>query len=79
MKNPATYTHDGLNEFTTFVKENPQCMVKLRNELIVQPLFVPAEDDTCSDSFFTKNYSHAWDVNGKSVTNSDLDMMEICF
>ena len=78
MKNPATHTHNDLNEFTIFVKENPKCMVKMRNGLIVQPLFVPAADDTCTDSFFTENYSHGWRINGTSVTNSDLDMMEIC-
>jgi hypothetical protein len=78
MKNPATQSRNDLNEFTIFVKENPNGMVRMRNGLIVQPLFVPAEDDTCTDSFFTENYSHAWNVDGTSVTNSDLDMMEIC-
>lgn len=78
MKNPATARSDQLNEFTQQVKEfSSQVCVRMRDGTHVFPEFVEAEDEHCSDAFFTKNYSHCWNLDGTSVTRPDYDMMEI--
>lgn len=81
MQNPATVRWVGLNEFTIFVKENPGCIVRLRNGEIVQPGFKPAEDKYCEDAFGPLDGSYhpcyRWDTNGVALKNSDYDMMEI--
>jgi hypothetical protein len=79
ISNPATIIWKGLNEFTTFVKDNPGCVVRLRNGDIVQPKFYPAEDEYCEDVFTVGEYHrlYRWDSNGVALKNSDYDMMKI--
>lgn len=75
MLNPATHPTK-FNEFTKYLKDNPNTLVRLRDGTCVTPIFVPAEDETCEDAFFTENYSHCWNTDGTSVTRRSLDMME---
>ena len=77
MKNPAVQDLSQINVFTQHVAQNPGCEVLLRNGRIVQPLYKEAEDEFCEDCFHTDDWGFCWNVNGKSVTNSDLDMMEL--
>lgn len=57
--------------------KNSTVFVRLRNGIILQPEFRPAEDETCSDSFMANDWSYCWDDDGTSVTSSELDMIEI--
>ena len=79
MLNPATHIQrDEFNEFTRVVWQlKGSKMVRLRNGTFVQPIFKPAEDETCNDAFFTEDYKYCWNLDGTSVTNSEYDMMEI--
>jgi hypothetical protein len=77
MKNPATQSVDQLNGFTQYIKDNPSCMVKLRDGVFVQPMFMAAEDEYCTDSFATVDWTMCWNMDGSSVTRGDYDMMEI--
>lgn len=78
MFNPATVNYDGLNKFTSILKDgNGELYVKLRNGTLVCPVYKEAEDDTCEDAFFANGYQYCWNSNGKSVACSDYDMMEI--
>lgn len=83
MKNPATHTSRGeLNEFTQYIHDtwvdfSQKTFIKLRDGTIVQPIFVPAEDETCEDAFFTEDYRYCWNLDGTSVTSRDYDMMEL--
>lgn len=83
MKNPATHNvRDQLNIFTQVLADewldfSNKKFVRLRNGTIVQPIFKPAEDETCKDAFFTEDYEYCWNLDGTSVTRSDYDMMEI--
>lgn len=83
MKNPATYVlPNGLNIFTqtladAWLEHSDKFFVKLRDGTIVQPVFKPAEDETCEDAFFTEDYEYCWNLDGTSVTRSGYDMMEI--
>lgn len=83
MKNPATHIlRDQLNPFTEVIawrwnEYSAKTFVRLRDGTIAQPIFKPAEDDTCTDAFFAEDYSYCWNLDGTSVTRSDYDMMEI--
>ena len=82
MKNPATHIYrDQLNEFTNVIAANQRfgakTKVRLRNETIVEPIYKPAEDETCEDTFFTEDYKYCWNLDGTSVTRRDYDMMEL--
>jgi len=88
MKNPATHTYcDQLNEFTNVIVTNQRIgaktKVRLRNGSIVEPIYIPAEDETCEDAFFVEDYNYrwnfddAWNLDGTSVTRRDYDMMEL--
>jgi len=83
MKNPATnIERDELNEFTRLLADrwlnsSDKTFVRLRNNTIVQPIFTKAEDQYCHDAFYTEDYSMCWNLDGTSVTNMYLDMMEI--
>jgi hypothetical protein len=77
MKNPATQSGEELNEFTQYIKDNPSCMVKLRDGVFVQPVFMAAEDEHCTDTFATVDWTMCWNMDGSSVTRYSLDMMEI--
>lgn len=83
MKNPATHTSkNDMNEFTQIIHDNwvnhsNKLFVRLRDGIIVQPVFKPAEDEYCNDAFYTEDYSFCWNLDGTNVTNSRFDMMEI--
>lgn len=79
MINPATRPYDELNDFTQNIKDNPGTKVLLRDGRIVEPIFEPAEDEYCLDVFAATQgqWSGRWELNGKSVTRPDYDMMEI--
>jgi hypothetical protein len=82
MPNPATAPRDELNEFTRSVwllgnSNWGNHGVRLRNGLIVKPIYKPAEDETSEDAFFTEDYEYCWNLDGTSVTRRDFDMMEI--
>lgn len=83
MKNPATHgSIDDMNEFTQvihdcWVNSSDKLFVRLRDGTIVQPVFVRAEDEYCSDAFYTEDYNFCWNLDGTSVTNDRFDMMEI--
>lgn len=82
MKNPATHTYrDQLNSFTNVIAANQRfggkTSVRLRNGTIVEPIYKPAEDETCEDAFFTEDYKYCWNLDGTSATRPDYDMMEI--
>jgi hypothetical protein len=82
MKNPATHTYrNQLNSFTNLIAANQRFGAKtkilLRNGTIVEPIYKPAEDETCEDAFFTEDYEYCWNLDGTSVTRSHYDMMEI--
>ncbi len=82
MLNPATNSRrDWLNEFTNVIAATQRfggkTKVRLRNGTIVEPIYKPAEDETCEDAFFTEDYEYCWNPDGTSVTRRDFDMMEI--
>ena len=82
MINPATLPSDQLNSFTHLIVEYDVLgwagrWVKLRDGTLVRPVYKEAEDETCSDAFFTKDYKYCWNLDGTSVTRGDYDMMEI--
>lgn len=82
MKNPATHIYrDRLNEFTNVIAASQRfgakTLVRLRNGTIVEPIYKPAEDETCEDAFFTEDYNYCWNLDGTSVTRRDYDMMEL--
>lgn len=82
MKNPATHTYrNQLNAFTNLIAANQRfggkTKILLRNGTIVEPIYKPAEDETCEDAFFTEDWKYCWNLDGTSVTRSDYDMMEI--
>jgi hypothetical protein len=78
MFNPATVDYNGLNVFTRILKNGKgEIHVKLRNGTLICPVYKEAEDDTCEDAFFANGYRYCWNLNGKSVTSSDYDMMEL--
>lgn len=85
MFNPATKPKNELNHFTLqfyrmddeWSARTDEYWVKLRNGVLVRPVFKEAEDDTCETAFFYNNYQYCWDLDGASVTHSNYDMMEL--
>lgn len=83
MINPATLLQENkTNEFTQFILDNPGTKVLLRNKIMVEPIMFLGEDDWEDDfekprGFHGNNWSFCWDLDGTSVTRSDLDMVEI--
>lgn len=87
MYNPATAPSNELNDFTRFfsmAKEGwpdrtEEYWVKLRNGTLARPVLKPAEDEYCEDAFFYTigEQTYCWNLNGKSVTRPDYDMMEL--
>ena len=76
MINPATQPTPNWNEFTQHVRDNPGCIVRIRNGYLVQPMFHQAEDKHCSDGFHD-DVGHRWETNGRSITSRDFDMMSL--
>jgi hypothetical protein len=85
--NPATQPQDQLNEFTWLVQQffrpsnnygRAHYAVRLRNNILVRPIFTTAEDETCEDSFTIEEpFVMRWNLDGTSVTSRDYDMMEV--
>lgn len=75
MINPATQPRPDWNEFTEYLRDNPGTFVRLRNGVYVKPVFKPAEDEYCSDGFRADGFR--WYTDGRSLTRSAFDMMEI--
>jgi len=89
-ENPATRPRNELNDFTRYfarMKEGwpgrtEEYWVRLRNGVLVRPVFKAAEDSTCEDLFFVKDevhgwYKYCWNLDGTSVTSRDYDMIRI--
>lgn len=82
MINPATRSVDDINEFTQFLIDNPETLVKLRNGVFVVPNFVRGDGVNWSNDMFvcqTGAYMGylVWRLDGSSVNSHDLDMIEI--
>lgn len=82
MFNPATHSSPAVtNEFTKTIINNQKIhartRVRLRNETMVYPIWLPAHDETCQDFFLTEDSEFCWNPDGTSVTGAEYDMMEI--
>lgn len=52
-------------------------LAKTESGAIYEVVFSPAEDENCEDSFHTEKWTHCWNDDGTSVTNSDLDIVAV--
>lgn len=76
------YDKNKLNGFTYFIKLNTEVLnkptiVKSRGGEIFEVVYQEeSEKNGCHELLRTKNWSHIWNLDGSSITNSYLD---ICY
>ncbi len=82
MLNPATQPKNELNDFTNNIRviaKNAwgKYWIQLRDGTLVRPVLQLAEDPTEESAFYAEGHRYCWNLDGTSVTNPRLDMMEI--
>jgi hypothetical protein len=74
-------TEIGFNKFTRKIKElcakDYLTIVRMRNGNWIEVIYQSDMGEDDNNVFRTKNYSHIWELNGKSITSSDFDLIEI--
>jgi hypothetical protein len=82
MMNPATQPQNELNDFTNNIRviaKNSwgKYWIQLRDGTLVRPVLQLAEHPTEESAFYAEGHRYCWNLDGTSVTNPRLDMMEI--
>lgn len=62
------------NLFTEQIISGEQKIVRLRNDVVVRPIW-KAADEAEFGHFYTADWKYMWNADGTSVTRSDLDMV----
>jgi hypothetical protein len=68
------------NEFTRELaaqcENNKAKLVKMRNGLLVEVVYMPEVENESREGFRNKEHTRIWDIDGRSITSTDFDLIE---
>ena len=69
---------DILNDCTKLIKDKSPRRARLRNGSVAEVMFEPMDPNNDSDDLFrTADWRSVWNLDGSSIRNNDLDIMEV--